>query len=38
MQKETILGSLFSKTIYKSTIDNYDSINQKLVADIESFV
>jgi len=38
MQKETILGSLFSKTIYKSTIDNYDSINQKLVADIESYV
>ena len=26
MQKETILGSLFSKTIYKSTIDNYDLI------------
>ena len=38
MQKETTIGNLFGKTIYKSTIDNYDTINQKLITDIESYV
>ena len=38
MQKEMVIGSLFSKSIYKSTIDNYDTINEKLITDIESYV
>ena len=38
MQKEIVIGSLFSKSIYKSTIDNYDTINEKLITDIESYV
>ena len=33
-----VIGSLFSKSIYKSTIDNYDTINEKLIKDIESYV
>ena len=38
MQKEMVIGSLFSKSIYKSTIDNYDTINEKLITDIQSYV
>ena len=38
MQKEMVIGSLFSKSIYKSTIDDYDTINEKLITDIESYV
>ena len=38
MQKEMVIGSLFSKSIYKSTIDSYDTINKKLITDIESYV
>ena len=33
-----VIGSLFSKSIYKSTIDNYDTINEKLITDIQSYV
>ena len=33
-----VIGSLFSKSIYKSTIDDYDTINEKLITDIESYV
>ena len=38
MQKETTIGNLFGKTIYKSSIDNYDIINEKLIKDIQSYV
>ena len=38
MQKEATIGRVFSKSIYKTTIDNYDLINKKLIPDIESYV
>jgi uncharacterized protein (TIGR02466 family) len=38
MQKETTIGNLFGKSIYKCTINNYDEYNKPLIKDIESFV
>jgi len=38
MQKEATIANLFGKSIYKTIINNYDTINKKLVSDIESYV
>ena len=34
MQKETTIANLFGKSIYKTIINNYDTINKKLVTEL----